>query len=123
MSIPVERRDLGEGWVLTCRGEDGSDLTLSDVKIKRENLVCKLLGGETLFFPMFGEEETDSQSGSSSRTPANVECLHDSSEESILDHIRNLLLQAQCFGCWKPGIGGVGQVSLNVFVFARHAVC
>ena len=41
MSIPVEKRDLGDGWVLTCRGEDGGDLTLSDVNIKRENLICQ----------------------------------------------------------------------------------
>jgi hypothetical protein len=41
MSIPVEKRDLGDGWVLTCRGENGGDLTLSDVNIKRENLTCQ----------------------------------------------------------------------------------
>lgn len=29
-------------------------------------------------------------------------------EESILDHIRILLLQAQKYDCWKPGVGGVG---------------
>jgi hypothetical protein len=43
MSIPVEKRDLVEGWVLTCRGEDGGDLTLSDVTVKRENLVCQIM--------------------------------------------------------------------------------
>ena len=32
MSIPVERRELADGWVLTCRGKDGGDLTLSDVR-------------------------------------------------------------------------------------------
>ena len=41
MSIPIEKRDLGDGWVLTCRGEDGGDLRLSDVSIKRENLTCQ----------------------------------------------------------------------------------
>ena len=41
MSIPVEKRDLGDGWMITCRGEDGGDLTLSDVNIKRENLICQ----------------------------------------------------------------------------------
>jgi hypothetical protein len=41
MSIPVEKRDLGDGWVLTCRGEDGGDLTLTDLVVKRENLVCQ----------------------------------------------------------------------------------
>jgi len=111
MSIPVERRDLGDGWVLTCRGEDGSDLTLSDVKIKRENLICQILGGDTLFFPMFGSEAADPLTAATvgvtsptERPSSGVE------EESILDHIRVLLLQAQSYGCWQPGIGGVGQV-------------
>lgn len=112
MSIPVERRDLGEGWVLTCRGEDGSDLTLSDVKIKRENLVCQILGGDTVFFPMFGEDESAIlPSASSDISPPTEKRSHDFVEESILDHIRTLLLQAQSYGCWKAGIGGVGQVS------------
>jgi len=113
MSIPVERRDLGEGWVLTCRGEDGSDLTLSDVKIKRENLVCQILGGDTLFFPMFGgDEDGDAAPSSSPAAPSSLAGKpSDYAEESILDHIRGLLLQAQSHGCWKSGIGGVGQVS------------
>lgn len=113
MSIPVERRDLGDDWVLTCRGEDGSDLTLSDVKIKRENLICQILGGDTLFFPMFGDDETEvlspAASAGPSSTPTNTADGH--VEESILDHIRSLLLQAQTYGCWKSGVGGVGQVS------------
>ena len=41
MSIPVEKRDLADGWVLTCRGADGGDLTLTDLSIKRENLTCQ----------------------------------------------------------------------------------
>lgn len=41
MAIPVEKRDLTDGWVLTCRGADGSDLTLTDLSIKRENLTCQ----------------------------------------------------------------------------------
>lgn len=41
MSIPVEKRDLADGWVLTCRGADGGDLTLTDLSIKRENLSCQ----------------------------------------------------------------------------------
>jgi len=97
--------------VLTCRGEDGSDLTLSDVKIKRENLVCQILGGDTLFFPMFGEEDAEVAPSSSSVVPAPSDQSNDYVEESILDHIRGLLLQAQRHGCWKSGVGGVGQVS------------
>jgi hypothetical protein len=34
MSIPVEKRDLGEGWTLTCRGADGGDLSLTELIIK-----------------------------------------------------------------------------------------
>ena len=41
MSIPVEKRDLTDGWVLTCRDADGGDLTLTDLTIKRENLICQ----------------------------------------------------------------------------------
>lgn len=41
MSIPVEKRDLVDGWVLTCRGEDGGDLTLTDLVVRREDLVCQ----------------------------------------------------------------------------------
>lgn len=41
MSIPVEKRDLADGWVLTCRGADGGDLTLTDLNIRRDNLTCQ----------------------------------------------------------------------------------
>jgi hypothetical protein len=41
MSIPVEKRDLTDGWILTCRGADGGDLKLTDLTIKRENLTCQ----------------------------------------------------------------------------------
>ena len=41
MSIPVEKRDLADGWVLTCRGADGGDLKLTDLIIRRENLTCQ----------------------------------------------------------------------------------
>ena len=34
MSIPVEKRDLGEGWTLTCRGAGGGDLTLTELNLK-----------------------------------------------------------------------------------------
>jgi hypothetical protein len=108
MSIPVERRELGDGWVLSCHGEDGGDLTLSDVSIKRENLTCQIMGGDSFFFPMFGDDETDNASVGStmSAPPVSPECK----EESILDHIREMIIQAQRHGCWEPGIGGVGQV-------------
>lgn len=40
MSIPIEKRDISDGWVLTCRGKNGGDLKLSDVRIEKENLTC-----------------------------------------------------------------------------------
>jgi hypothetical protein len=112
MSIPVERRALGDGWVLSCHGEDGGDLTLSDVSIKRENLTCQILGGDSFFFPMFGDDEVDALSIGSggSGSLGTPECK----EESILDHIREMIIQAQQHGCWQAGVGGVGQVCLVV---------
>lgn len=103
ISIPVEKRDLMEGWVLTCRGEDGGDLTLSDVSAKKENLVCQIMGGDALFFPMFGDPDDDIVDSPRNKVSSTVV------EESVLDHIREMLLQAQRFGCWEAGVGGVGQ--------------
>ena len=120
MSIPVERRDLGDGWVLTCRGENGGDLTLSDVCIKRENLICRVLGGESIFFPMFGDASNDSTDNESlasehfaldipRQVPSTTEC-------TILDQIRELLLNAEMHGCWQSGTGGVGQQPTDQYV-------
>lgn len=131
MSIPVEKRDLGDGWVLTCRGEDGGDLTLSDVNIKRENLVCQIMGGEVLYnednedvfsygsslmsapATVAASHHHQQQSGVASNPTANGDAAIPSVvvEESILDQVRELLLQAEQYGCWKTGIGGVVQVS------------
>lgn len=111
MSIPVERRDLGDGWVLTCHGEDGGGLTLSDVNIKRENLVCQVMGGDTLFFPMFATEEPDNVGrGIPPRNDETLPPTEMNEEESILDHIRVLIQNAKQHGCWEAGVGGVGQV-------------
>lgn len=124
MSIPVEKRELMEGWVLTCRGGDGGDLTLSDVKVKRENLVCQILGGDALFFPMFGDLSCESSkenkgvyfsSPLSSPARSNV-TGGEIVEESILDHIREMLLQAQKEGCWNIGEGGILQPPSNRYV-------
>jgi hypothetical protein len=54
---------------------------------------------------MFGEES--SFSGSSNPTPSSQGNVSD--EDDVLDNIRVLLLQAQSYGCWTPGIGGVGE--------------
>jgi len=106
-----------KGWALTCRGENGQDLTLSDVSIRRENLICQIMGGDSIFFPMFSEEEAEVASDAGSSTTATFPpksptgCI----EESVLDDIREMLLQAQRHGCWKAGVGGVGQVSFTFF--------
>jgi hypothetical protein len=121
MSIPVEHRELGDGWVISCHSETGGDLTLSDVNIKRENLTCQVMGGETIFFPMFaGDDSLDSEPGEVEivlldelRQPLSP--LHPR-ESSILDHIRELLINAQQNGCWEPGIGGVGQQPTDRYV-------
>jgi hypothetical protein len=34
MSIPVEKRDLPDGWMITCRASDGGHLKLKDLVIK-----------------------------------------------------------------------------------------
>ena len=129
MSIPVERRDLGEGWVITCHGPEGGDLTLTDVTIKRENLVCQILGGDTLFFPMFTEDEPNSSetlnTGENYQSPRN-------GEQSILEHIRDLIANAEQSGCWKMGLGGINQVrsksllrqvSLQMCVATNRPIC
>jgi hypothetical protein len=120
ISIPVEKRELMDGWVLTCRGEDGGDLTLSDVSVKKENLVCQILGGDALFFPMFGddmEEEIVSVSDEAMvHTNRRGKVSSAVIEESVLDSIREMLLQAERFGCWKAGVGGVGQPPTDRYV-------
>lgn len=116
MSIPVERRDLGDGWVLTCHGHDGGGLTLSDVNIRRDNLVCQVMGGDTLFFPVFSSEEDNLAAGLSATRPPKGP--HE--EESILDHIRVLIENAKQYGCWEDGVGGVGVVCLGLFGFMSH---
>lgn len=114
MSIPVDRRELGDGWVLTCRGESGGDLTLSDVTIKRENLCCQVLGGETMFFPML-EHESNTSDNESLVSGISSSAIHDAKEgsvveTSILDHIRDVLEKAQQEGYWVEGVGGVEKV-------------
>jgi hypothetical protein len=122
MSIPVEKRELGDGWVLSCHGSDGGGLTLTDVTIRRENLVCQIMGGDTLFFPMFNDNnETLYHDSTTESFPAPTESLSScngnircdtftTDEESVLDHIKILLLNAQKHGCWKVGFGGICQV-------------
>jgi hypothetical protein len=123
MSIPVEKRELGDGWVLSCHGRDGGGLTLTDVTIRRENLVCQIMGGDTLFFPMFTDNESMYHDSNVDMYPAQTESMSSCNtsircatieEESILDHIKVLIQNAQRYGCWKIGFGGICQVRFNV---------
>lgn len=104
--------------MLSCHGANGGGLTMTDVTIRRENVVCQIMGGDTLFFPMFADDEcavTDSinttysipnESVSASTTNTRFE----NEEESVLNHIKGLIMNAQKYGCWRTGFGGVGQV-------------
>ena len=120
MSIPIEKRDLGDGWMLSCHGIDGGGLTMTDVTIRRENVVCQIMGGDTLFFPMFADNEcvlADSISTTYSTPPVSLSASGtytrvENEEESILNHIKVLILNAQKYGCWQAGFGGVGEVRI-----------
>lgn len=120
LSIPVERRELGEGWVLTVGQDGGGDLTLSDVKVKRENLVCEVMGGDALFLPIFGEDDREkglaNSTGGGRAAASELLGPNDRIEESILDHIREMILQAQHHGSWTVGIGGVGQPPSDPYI-------
>lgn len=106
MSIPIERRDINDGWVITCRGKNGGDLTLSEVKIESKNLTCQVLGSANVF---------SSKECSSPPIPDDIPSIEsknsfesmESIEVSILDHVKELLLNAQRYGSWKAGRGGV----------------
>jgi len=101
MSIPIDRREVGDGWVLTCRGRNGKDLTLSNVSIKQENLLCKVFGGHNIIglddVMLSREHSMDSlmkDNVFSSDKEGNIEI-------SILDHVAELIKNAQNHGCWN----------------------
>lgn len=111
MSIPIEKREIGDDWVVTCRGRNGKDLTLSNVNIEKENLLCQVLGGENVLLPVIEEYKIESKLSMSS-------LVHDSNlktdeegnvEVSILDHVAELIRNAQNHGCWKVGSSGIVQ--------------
>lgn len=116
MSIPIERRDIGDGWVITCRGRNGKDLTLSNVSVEKDNLICRVLGSTNVFSPM-NEGDTDSLD-----IDGNHEAdVGENSEVSILDHIAQMIRNAQKHGCWIEGVGGVIKNSPKDF-FANSAL-
>jgi len=110
ISIPIERREIGDDWVLTCHGRNGKDLTLSVVNIEKDNLLCKVLGSGNVLAHVIEDNDTEKRlpiSGNlSSDNDGNVEV-------SILDHVAELIKNAQNYGCWKVGVGGVINASLT----------
>lgn len=113
MSIPVEKRDLGEGWTLTCRGAGGGDLTLTELVIKRENLTCQVMGGDSLLFPAASPLDELDKTPTGSNLPSSPLSYSLPSkttrieETSILTVIKEIILNAKRDGCWQPGRGGV----------------
>ena len=117
MSIPVDQRDLGDNWVITCRSESGGDLKLSDVCIKRENLICRVMGSETIVLPSFPRKDREHVDEfeivlKEDRIRASQ---YDEAEVSIVHQIRELLLNAQRYGCWHSGLGGVGPLASDPY--------
>lgn len=73
-----------------------------------------VMGGDTIFFPMMEGEDIDEVGTFSATVPiAPVEPeegLPTVEEASILDDIREIILNAQRYGCWHVGVGGVKNV-------------
>jgi len=90
-----EHEEIGDGWVLTCRSGDNGPLRLSDVTLCRDNRVCQVIGSENLFTPVLVSDD---------RMPSS--CYLDANYNgndlvySVLDDIRDLLVNAQKFGSW-----------------------
>ena len=109
MSIPIEKRELQDGWVLTCRGNGGGDLRLSDINIERENLLCRVLGSDNVFKPLgkdiglqnmvFPDLSSDTMSRDTDKASDDEEC--------VLLEVREMIVSAQEHGCWVPGFGGL----------------
>ena len=112
MRFPVEKRDIGDGWLLTCRGKNRQDpLQLSSVQLKRENLICRILGSGNLLGPLgilSNELKSPNQIFPEKRQESSNDIIH----KSILNNISELLLNARKHDCWVEGYGGVGMVSL-----------
>ena len=108
MSIPIERRELEGGWVLTCRGKQGGDLCLSDISMDRENFLCNVLGGDdNVLQPL-----ANTLPRAPLETSFDTSTISASSDGSILDEVRQLLLSAQQHDNWIVGVNGIKDVSV-----------
>ena len=111
MSIPIERRELQDGWVLTCLSKDGGDLRLSDLSVLRENLLLSVLGSDNVFHPLSGEDNYIGSPRKKSSDSGSFDLTDDEEEEeSVLDEVRELILSAQTHGAWIAGVGGLKEV-------------
>lgn len=107
MSIPIERRELEGGWVLTCRGKQGGDLCLSDISTDRENFLCYVLGGdENVLQPLANTLPRAKLDTSFDTTGTDV-----SADGSILGEVRELIVSAQQYNNWVVGVNGIKDVS------------
>ena len=97
------------------RGEHGGDLTLFEIDVRKENLICQVMGGGNVLAPVFGDHADDVQMRSallcySMSTTATVHPDEDGNVEvSILEQVRELLLNAQRHGCWHREQGEWGR--------------
>ena len=77
-----------------------------------------VMGGDTLFFPTeVGSSLSDDEEEAEKPKAADVSKFSDENnpreanysleETSILDHIREMIINAQKYGCWKAGDGGI----------------
>lgn len=97
--IPVCKREITEGWLLTAHGRDGGDLCLSNFLIKRELFSFNLRGR-----PSPNNSVTPHQSKDLS-SPLFKDCAN-RIEISILNDIQALVQNAQKYGCWIEGVDG-----------------
>ena len=117
MSVPIERRELQDGWVLTCRSKDGGDLRLSDISVLRENLHLSVLGNDNVFHPSSSKNKIYIGSPIKKSPSDTYSDLTDEEEEgTILDEVKELLLSAQTHGAWTAGVGGLKEVRLVSFL-------
>lgn len=100
MSIPVERREINESWVITCRGRNGKDLTLSNIGLEQDNIFCKVFGSQNVF----GLDDIDMQKRQSIDSVMKESTFNSDEggniEISILDHVAELIRNAQRHDCW-----------------------
>ncbi|KAL7550468.1 hypothetical protein ACHAWF_013694, partial [Thalassiosira exigua] len=108
MSIPIERRELQDGWVLTCRSKDGGDLRLSDLSVLRENLHLSVMGSANVFQPLSGKDYIGSPRHKSPPS-CGSDLTDDEEEDCVLDEIKELIVSAQSHGAWIAGVGGLKE--------------